>query len=57
MILVTCMYTGHLIPKGWKVMPLFRNIHHNPKYFSNPEVFDPSRFEVIIDKLEYSNIY
>ncbi|CAH8372885.1 unnamed protein product [Eruca vesicaria subsp. sativa] len=39
-------YKGHLIPKGWKVMPLFRNIHHNPKYFSNPEVFDPSRFEV-----------
>ncbi|CAN6820024.1 unnamed protein product [Brassica oleracea] len=39
-------YKGYLIPKGWKVMPLFRNIHHNPKYFSNPEVFDPSRFEV-----------
>ncbi|KAF2580592.1 hypothetical protein F2Q68_00003160 [Brassica cretica] len=38
-------YKGYLIPKGWKVMPLFRNIHHNPKYFSNPEVFDPSRFE------------
>lgn len=48
---VTCMYAGYLIPKGWKVMPLFRNIHHNPKYFSNPEVFDPSRFEVIIKKL------
>ncbi|XP_056866348.1 abscisic acid 8'-hydroxylase 4-like [Raphanus sativus] len=39
-------YKGYLIPKGWKVMPLFRNIHHNPKYFSNSEVFDPSRFEV-----------
>ncbi|CAN7011412.1 hypothetical protein IGI04_012072 [Brassica rapa subsp. trilocularis] len=39
-------YKGYLIPKGWKVMPLFRNIHHNTKYFSNPEVFDPSRFEV-----------
>ncbi|CAH8386707.1 unnamed protein product [Eruca vesicaria subsp. sativa] len=39
-------YKGYLIPKGWKVMPLFRNIHHNPKYFSNPEVFDPSRFEL-----------
>ncbi|KAF2613869.1 hypothetical protein F2Q70_00010152, partial [Brassica cretica] len=44
-------YKGYLIPKGWKVMPLFRNIHHNPKYFSNPEVFDPSRFEVITNKI------
>ncbi|KAF2309816.1 hypothetical protein GH714_005254 [Hevea brasiliensis] len=39
-------YKGYLIPKGWKVMPLFRNIHHNPEYFSDPEKFDPSRFEV-----------
>ncbi|XP_022136036.1 abscisic acid 8'-hydroxylase 4 [Momordica charantia] len=39
-------YKGYLIPKGWKVMPLFRNIHHNPDYFSDPHIFDPSRFEV-----------
>ncbi|CAL1410773.1 unnamed protein product [Linum trigynum] len=39
-------YKGYLIPKGWKVMPLFRNIHHNPEYFSEPHKFDPSRFEV-----------
>ncbi|XP_057469487.1 abscisic acid 8'-hydroxylase CYP707A1-like [Actinidia eriantha] len=38
-------YKGYLIPKGWKVMPLFRNIHHNPDFFSNPQKFDPSRFE------------
>lgn len=38
--------TGFLIPKGWKVMPLFRNIHHNPEYFVEPKNFDPSRFEV-----------
>ncbi|KAE8652090.1 hypothetical protein Csa_023987, partial [Cucumis sativus] len=36
----------YLIPKGWKVMPLFRNIHHNPDYFVDPHKFDPSRFEV-----------
>ncbi|EXC17339.1 Abscisic acid 8'-hydroxylase 4 [Morus notabilis] len=38
-------YNGYLIPKGWKVMPLFRNIHHNPEFFSDPQKFDPSRFE------------
>ena len=37
---------GYLIPKGWKVMPLFRNIHHNPEFFTEPQKFDPSRFEV-----------
>ncbi|KAG6608475.1 Abscisic acid 8'-hydroxylase, partial [Cucurbita argyrosperma subsp. sororia] len=39
-------YKGYLIPKGWKVMPLFRNIHHSPEYFTDPHKFDPSRFEV-----------
>ncbi|KAI3803696.1 hypothetical protein L1987_31856 [Smallanthus sonchifolius] len=37
-------YEGYLIPKGWKVMPLFRNIHHNPDFFAEPENFDPFRF-------------
>ncbi|KAL6215490.1 hypothetical protein ACLB2K_014920 [Fragaria x ananassa] len=39
-------YKGYLIPKGWKVMPLFRNIHHNPEFFTDPQKFDLSRFEV-----------
>ncbi|XP_050210874.1 abscisic acid 8'-hydroxylase CYP707A2 [Mercurialis annua] len=39
-------YEGYLIPKGWKVLPLFRNIHHSPEIFPNPDKFDPSRFEV-----------
>ncbi|KAH1266709.1 Abscisic acid 8'-hydroxylase 1 [Glycine max] len=38
-------YQGYLIPKGWKVLPLFRNIHHSPDNFKEPEKFDPSRFE------------
>ncbi|KAI3789317.1 hypothetical protein L2E82_02110 [Cichorium intybus] len=38
-------YEGYLIPKGWKVMPLFRNIHHNPEFFNEPGNFDPFRFE------------
>ncbi|KAL5647764.1 hypothetical protein ACJX0J_042119, partial [Zea mays] len=36
----------YLIPKGWKVLPLFRNIHHSPDHFPCPDKFDPSRFEV-----------
>ncbi|EYU29121.1 hypothetical protein ABFS82_05G118700 [Erythranthe guttata] len=39
-------FNGYLIPKGWKVLPLFRNIHHSPDNFTDPEKFDPSRFEV-----------
>ncbi|PWZ58850.1 Abscisic acid 8'-hydroxylase 1 [Zea mays] len=39
-------YQGYLIPKGWKVLPLFRNIHHSPNHFPCPDKFDPSRFEV-----------
>ncbi|GAV78400.1 p450 domain-containing protein, partial [Cephalotus follicularis] len=39
-------YNGYLIPKGWKVMPLFRNIQHNTEYFVDPHKFDPFRFEV-----------
>ncbi|CAA2992837.1 abscisic acid 8 -hydroxylase 4-like [Olea europaea subsp. europaea] len=38
-------YKGYLIPKGWKVMPLFRNIHHNPEFFPHLQKFDSSRFE------------
>ncbi|CAI0410199.1 unnamed protein product [Linum tenue] len=43
-------YEGYLIPKGWKVLPLFRNIHHNPDIFPDPEKFDPSRFEQVAPK-------
>lgn len=39
------VYDGYKIPKGWKVLPLFRNIHHNPAFFNDPQTFDASRFE------------
>ncbi|KAI3756221.1 hypothetical protein L1987_56039 [Smallanthus sonchifolius] len=39
-------FEGYLIPKGWKVLPLFRNIHHSADNFPDPEKFDPSRFQV-----------
>nr|XP_043620798.1 abscisic acid 8'-hydroxylase 2-like isoform X2 [Erigeron canadensis] len=37
---------GYLIPKGWKVLPLFRSIHYSSDFFPLPHKFDPSRFEV-----------
>ena len=40
------MVAGFLIPKGWKVMPLFGSIHHSPEFFQDPQTFDPSRFMV-----------
>lgn len=55
--------SGCLIPKGWKVMPLFRNIHHNPEFFADPQNFDPTRFEVctmlqpiLYQILDYENV-
>ncbi|CAD6265192.1 unnamed protein product [Miscanthus lutarioriparius] len=39
-------YQGFLIPKGWKVMPLFRNLHYSQDYFQDPHKFDPFRFKV-----------
>ncbi|XP_059626588.1 abscisic acid 8'-hydroxylase 2 [Cornus florida] len=39
-------FEGYFIPKGWKVLPLFRTIHHSEDFFPQPQKFDPSRFEV-----------
>ncbi|XP_020204689.1 beta-amyrin 28-monooxygenase [Cajanus cajan] len=38
-------YEGFTIPKGWKIYWSLIGINKNPKYFPEPESFDPSRFE------------
>ncbi|XP_038686082.1 beta-amyrin 11-oxidase-like [Tripterygium wilfordii] len=38
---------GYTIPKGWKVLLMFRDIHLNPEIFPNPKTFDPSRWDNI----------
>ncbi|KAJ8759710.1 hypothetical protein K2173_009811 [Erythroxylum novogranatense] len=38
-------YAGYTIPKGWKTCWSVFSTHKNPNYFSDPEKFEPSRFE------------
>ncbi|PKI72563.1 hypothetical protein CRG98_006940 [Punica granatum] len=38
-------YSGFTIPKGWKAHWNVYSTHLNPRYFPDPEKFDPSRFE------------
>ncbi|PWA92149.1 cytochrome P450 [Artemisia annua] len=38
-------YAGFTIPKGWKIFWNVNTTHNDPKYFPNPEKFNPSRFE------------
>ncbi|KAK2453532.1 beta-amyrin 11-oxidase [Trifolium repens] len=37
---------GYIIPKGWKVLTWARAIHMDPAYYSNPDEFNPSRWNV-----------
>lgn len=43
------------VEKGVKILTPIYEIHHDPKYFPNPEVFDPDRFsrEGEINDLNY----
>ncbi|KAL3499998.1 hypothetical protein ACH5RR_039091 [Cinchona calisaya] len=43
--LVDFTYAGFTIPKGWKIFWNVYTTHKNPKYFPDPEKFDPTRFE------------
>ncbi len=35
---------GYNIPRGSHVFPVPYNIHHDPRWYSDPETFDPERF-------------
>jgi hypothetical protein len=49
-------FQGYIIPKGWKVLPVFRSIHHSADFYPQPEKFDPSRFEVPISDIYESTL-
>ncbi|KAD2394508.1 hypothetical protein E3N88_41485 [Mikania micrantha] len=43
--LIDFKYAGFTIPRGWKIFWNVNTTHNDPKYFPDPERFDPSRFE------------
>lgn len=43
---VTYIFSGYIIPKGWKVLTWSRAIHMDPTNYLNPEKFNPSRWNV-----------
>jgi len=38
-------FAGYKVRKGWSINLDVVSIHHDPEVFSNPEKFDPSRFD------------
>lgn len=39
-----CMIDGHRIPVGTEVLLFTQVMHHDPKYWTDPDRFDPQRF-------------
>ncbi|KAI5647593.1 hypothetical protein M9H77_33598 [Catharanthus roseus] len=37
--------SGYTIPKGWKVLVWFREVHFDPEIYPEPSKFDPSRWD------------
>ncbi|RDX61903.1 Beta-amyrin 11-oxidase, partial [Mucuna pruriens] len=36
---------GYMVPKGWRVLAWTRAIHMDPENYSNPQEFNPSRWD------------
>ncbi|KAK2979068.1 hypothetical protein RJ640_026018 [Escallonia rubra] len=49
-------FEGFTIPKGWKIYWSISTTNKNPKYFSDPENFEPTRFEQESVPPPYTNV-
>lgn len=47
------VYDGTVLPKGLTITLFAFALHRNPNYFSEPEKFLPSRFEIINGKMPF----
>lgn len=41
-----CLFTGYLIPKGWRVQTWYRSVNMDPEVYPEPKRFNPSRWDV-----------
>jgi cytochrome P450 len=48
---------GHRIPKGATVVMPVHTLHHDPRFWDDPEVFDPSRFIGDAPKQQHRSAY
>lgn len=52
-----CEIGGYTIPAGCAIIISQWVMHHNPKYFENPEVFQPERWENDLEKRLTKGVY
>lgn len=55
-VLTEFTYAGYTVPKGWKVYWTAATSNMNPKYFRDPEKFEPSRYDEGESLLPYSYV-
>ena len=51
------IFTGYLIPKGWRVMVWLRQLHNDPNNFDDPMCFNPDRWDVSLLSLIYLLVF